>query len=197
MTVRDEELIRKNQRAGLLVLVAIFTMLGLSFASVPLYRIFCQVTGFGGTPNIDPNAVASRVLDKAMTITFNADVAQGMPWDFKPETPSQTIRIGEKGFTSFYARNLSNQPVEGTAVFNVLPHAAGKYFHKTQCFCFGRQVLEGKADAHMPIVFFVDPEIVDDKDLKGVNTITLSYTFFKADSKALENALQDIYNSNE
>ena len=197
MSLRDDELIRKNQRAGLYVLVAVFVMLGLSFASVPLYRMFCQVTGFGGTPNIDPNAVASRILDQPITITFNADVAQGMPWDFKAEKPAITLNIGEKGFTSFYARNLSVQPVMGTAIFNVLPQAAGKYFHKTQCFCFDRQTLAAGEVAHMPVAFFVDPDIVNDADLKGVTTLTLSYTFFKADSKALENALQDIYNSDK
>ncbi|NBX66988.1 MAG: cytochrome c oxidase assembly protein [Proteobacteria bacterium] len=195
MTSPQDELIRKNQRAGLIVLAVIVGMLLLSFASVPLYRLFCQVTGFGGTPNIDPNAVAEKVLDQVMTIRFNADVAQGMPWSFVADHPSLTIRIGEKGFTSFKAKNLTSQPIEGTAIFNVLPEGAGKYFHKTQCFCFGRQALAGGQEAHMPIAFFVDPEIVNDPNLKGLKTITLSYTFFKADSKALENALQDLYNS--
>ncbi len=195
MTASDADLIRKNQRAGLIVAAVIFGMLALSFASVPLYRLFCQMTGFGGTPNIDPNAVASRILEDRMTIRFNADVAQGMPWDFKAETPEVSLKIGEKGFISFVARNLTSKPIEGTAIFNVLPEGAGKYFHKTQCFCFGRQTLEGGQEAHMPVAFFVDPSIVEDPNLKNLKTITLSYTFFKADSKALENALQDIYNS--
>lgn len=195
MTGRDEDLIRKNQRAGLIVLGVIFGMLALSFASVPLYRLFCQVTGFGGTPNIDPNAVAERVLDQTITIRFNADVAQGMPWAFTADDPAVTLKIGEKGFTAFKAKNLTSTAVEGTAIFNVLPEGAGKYFHKTQCFCFGRQTLAGGQEAHMPIAFFIDPKIVDDPNLRGLKTITLSYTFFKADSKALENALQDIYNS--
>ncbi|MBU6234717.1 MAG: cytochrome c oxidase assembly protein [Alphaproteobacteria bacterium] len=193
--MNNDELTRKNIRAGLILLGVIFGMLALSFASVPLYRLFCQVTGFGGTPNIDPNAKAERVLEQTITIRFNADVAQGMPWEFKAETPSVTLKIGEKGFTSFFARNLTSEPVEGTAIFNVLPEAAGRYFHKTQCFCFGRQSLEGKGEAHMPVAFFIDPAILDDPDLKGVNTLTLSYTMFRADSEALENALQAIYNS--
>lgn len=172
------------------VLMAVFGMLALSFASVPLYRLFCQVTGFGGTPNIDPDARSPYVLEDVMTVRFNADVARGMPWTFRPETPSVTLRIGEKGFTSFYAQNPTARALEGTAIFNVLPHAAGKYFHKTQCFCFGRQILEPQADAHMPIAFFIDPEIVKDPDLKGVKTITLSYTFFKADSPELEAAMK-------
>jgi len=177
------------------MLAVVLGMIGLSFASVPLYRMFCQVTGFGGTPNIDPDAKADRVLDKKITIRFNADMSAGMPWTFKAEVPSVTLNIGQKGMASFYARNNSNLPIEGTAIFNVLPEAAGKYFHKTQCFCFSSQILEAGKDTHMPVMFFVDPSIVADPDLKDIDTITLSYTFFKADSKALENALQDIYNS--
>lgn len=189
------ELGRKNKRAGLIMLAVVLGMIGLSFASVPLYRMFCQVTGFDGTPNIDPNAQADRILDKKITIRFNADVSAGMPWSFKAEAPSLTLNIGQKGMASFYARNQSKAPIEGTAIFNVLPETAGKYFHKTQCFCFSSQTLEAGKDAHMPVVFFVDPAIVADPDLKDIDTITLSYTFFKADSKALENALQRIYNS--
>jgi len=189
------ELNQKNKRAGLIMLAVVLGMIGLSFASVPLYRMFCQVTGFDGTPNIDPNAKADRILDKKITVRFNADMSSGMPWTFKAEAPSLTLNIGQKGMASFYARNNANVPIEGTAIFNVLPETAGKYFHKTQCFCFSRQTLEAGRDAHMPVVFFVDPSIAADPDLKDIDTITLSYTFFKADSKALENALQDIYNS--
>jgi cytochrome c oxidase assembly protein subunit 11 len=197
MTTPQDDLVRKNQRAGLIVLAVIFGMLLLSFASVPLYRLFCQVTGFGGMPSIDPDAVAERVLERDITIRFNADVAQGMPWSFKADDPAVTLKIGEKGLTSFKAKNLTSQPVEGTAIFNVLPLGAGKYFHKTQCFCFGRQSLAGGQEAHMPIAFFVDPDIVNDPDLKDIKTITLSYTFFRADSKALENAMQELYNSRD
>lgn len=192
---QNDELTKKNIRTGLIFLGVVFGMILLSFASVPLYKLFCQVTGFGGTPKIDPNAVAERILDQDITIRFNADVATGMPWTFKADHPEITLKIGERGFTSFYAKNNASQAIEGTAIFNVLPEAAGAYFHKVQCFCFGLQTLEGKADAHMPIAFFIDPKIADDPDLKHIKTITLSYTFFKADSKALEDALQDIYNS--
>lgn len=190
----SDDIARKNRRAGLIVASVVAGMLLLSFASVPLYRMFCQVTGFGGTPNIDPDATASRILDRMITVRFNADVASGMPWEFKPETPAMTLRIGEKGLAAFYARNSTSVPIEGTAIFNVLPESAGKYFHKTQCFCFGRQTLAAGQDAHMPVAFFVDPAITDDPDLADLGTITLSYTFFRADSQALENALQQIYN---
>lgn len=189
------DLSAKNKRLGLIILGVVVAMVVLSFASVPLYRLFCQVTGFGGTPKIDPSAVAERVLDRDITIRFNADVAQGMPWLFRAETPSLTLKIGQKGLVSFYAVNKTAQPIEGTAIYNVLPENAAPYFHKTQCFCFGRQILGPGDEAHMPVAFFIDPKIVDDPDLKGIRTITLSYTFFKADSKALEDALQDLYNS--
>lgn len=190
---RDEDLTKKNIRTGLIFLGIVFGMILLTFASVPLYRLFCQVTGYDGTPKIDPNAVAERILDRDITIRFNADVAAGMPWSFKADKPAITLKIGERGFTSFYAKNLTSTPIEGTAIFNVLPEVAGKYFHKVQCFCFGRQTLEGHQDAHMPIAFFVDPKIVDDPDLRNIKTITLSYMFFRADSPELDKALDSLY----
>lgn len=193
--MNDEELTRKNIRMGLTFLAVVAMMIVLTFATVPLYRLFCQKTGYDGTPQIDPGATASKVLDRKLTIRFNADVITGMPWTFRPDQPEITISIGEKGLTSFYARNNAKEAIEGTAIFNVLPENAGIYFHKVQCFCFGRQRLEAGAEAHMPVAFFVDPKIDDDPDLKDLKTITLSYTFFKADSKDLEDALQDIYNS--
>lgn len=192
-----EEMTRKNVRLGMIVLAVICLMIGATFASVPLYRLFCQITGYDGTPKTDPNAVSSGVLEKTIVIRFNADVIQGMPWQFRPDHKEMTLKIGEKGFTSFYAKNPTNKAIEGTAIFNVLPETAGPYFHKTECFCFGRQTLAPGAEAHMPVAFFVDPKIVDDPDMKDVSSITLSYTFFRADSKALEDALQDLYNSDK
>src|SRR5690606_30828446 len=121
----------------------------LSFASVPLYRLFCQVTGFGGTPKIDPDAVAEKVIDREMTVRFNADTAQNMPWIFKAEQQAITLKIGQKGLATFYAKNPTSRTIEGTAIFNVLPEAAAQYFHKVQCFCFGRQELAPGAEAHM------------------------------------------------
>ncbi|HEY8964140.1 MAG TPA: cytochrome c oxidase assembly protein [Alphaproteobacteria bacterium] len=186
--MNDEDLIRKNQRMGLIIFTVIVGMVGLSFASVPLYRLFCQVTGFGGTPQIGRGAGDIKILDRDITIRFNADVASGMPWTFHPETPQVTLKIGQQGLVSFYAKNNSRQGIEGTAIFNVLPEQAGIYFHKIQCFCFERQVLEAGKDAHMPVVFYIDPAIADDPDLKDIRTLTLSYTFFKADT--LEESLK-------
>lgn len=183
MRESDDRLVRKNIRAGLLVLGATLGMLALSFASVPLYRIFCQVTGFGGTPKIDPDAAITKVLDQKITIRFNADTAPDLPWIFRPEQPAMTLRIGQRGMASFYAKNSSGKPMEGTAIFNVLPEAAGQYFHKIQCFCFDAQTLGAGQEAHMPVVFFVDPSIVNDPDLKDLDAITLSYTFFPADQE--------------
>lgn len=192
-TDSHNDLVKKNQKTGFWVFLTIFAMIGLSFASVPLYRLFCQVTGFGGTPSINPNAVSSGVIDRTMTIRFNADTAQGMPWTFHPEKQEITVKIGQTGLTSYYAKNNTSAPITGTAIYNVLPEAAGEYFHKTQCFCFGLQTLKGGQEAHMPVVFFVDPKINEDPDLKEVKTITLSYTFFKADTPELERALEAYY----
>lgn len=191
--MNDDALTRKNRRMGLIVLGVIVGMVILSFASVPLYRLFCQVTGFGGTPKIDPDAVAEKILDQEMTVRFNADVAQNMPWIFEAEQASVTLKIGQKGLISFYAKNPTAQAIEGTAIFNVLPEAAAQYFHKVQCFCFGRQTLGPGEEAHMPVAFFIDPKIVDDPEVENLKTITLSYTFFRADSTELEKALDTFY----
>jgi len=179
----------KNKRMAVMVVFAVAVMVGLTFASVPLYRLFCQVTGFGGTPSIDVNATSSAVLDREMTIRFNADVSRDMPWDFAPEQKSVNVKIGQKNLISFRAHNNGKEAIEGTAIYNVLPQEAGEYFHKTQCFCFGQQILKPDETAEMPVVFFVDPSIVDDPDLREVKTITLSYTFFKAGSAAYDAAL--------
>lgn len=195
MTASHDDLVRKNKRVGLIFLGIVFGMVALSFASVPLYRLFCQMTGFGGTPKINPDAVAEKVLDREVTVRFNADLAQNMPWTFRADNPAVSLKIGQKGLATFYARNPTGQPVTGTAIFNVLPEAAAQYFQKTQCFCFDRQTLNPGQDTHMPVVFFIDPKIAEDPDMKDIKTITLSYTFFQADSQALEDALQDLYNS--
>lgn len=178
---------------GFIILTVIVIMMGAAFASVPLYRLFCQVTGFGGTPKIDPSAAAEKILTQEMTVRLNADVDRAMPWIFRPDMASVTMPIGQKALVSFFAKNPTSRTIEGTAIFNVLPESAAAYFHKVQCFCFGRQVLKAGAEAHMPVAFFIDPKIVNDPELEGVKTLTLSYTFFKADSPELEKALDKIY----
>ncbi|MFC7334300.1 cytochrome c oxidase assembly protein [Rhodocista pekingensis] len=154
-------------------------MVGLSFAAVPLYDLFCRVTGFGGTPQV-AQGPAGRVLDRTMTIRFNADVNRSLPWGFRPAVNTTEVRVGEPALTTFHARNDGAVPVVGTATYNVTPDKAGIYFNKIQCFCFTEQRLEPGQEIDMPVYFYVDPAIADDPGMADVHTITLSYTFFKA-----------------
>ncbi len=154
-------------------------MVGLAFASVPLYQLFCQVTGYGGTTRIAealPEAVGERVIK----VRFNADLAAGLPWAFQPEQRQVTLRVGEQGLAFFRAENLSDRPIVGTASFNVTPLKAGPYFNKIDCFCFTEQRLAPGESAQLPVSYFIDPAISDDPNLADVMTITLSYTFFEA-----------------
>jgi cytochrome c oxidase assembly protein subunit 11 len=170
---------RRNARTGVVLTGIVAGMIGLSFASVPLYRLFCQVTGFGGTTQVAeaaPGAVAERVIK----VRFNADTAPGLPWAFKPVQREIALRIGESGLAYFRARNLADKAVTGTSTFNVTPLKAGQYFSKVQCFCFDEQRLEAGQELDMAVSFFVDPEIMTDRNLDDVKTITLSYTFFRA-----------------
>jgi cytochrome c oxidase assembly protein subunit 11 len=154
-------------------------MLGLSFAAVPLYRIFCQVTGFGGTPRIDATASPGAV-DRTITIRFNADVNRGMPWRFAPVQQEVTLRLGEEAVAFYVARNPTDQPVTGVSTYNVTPDKAGRFFRKTACFCFDEQTLEPGEEMSFPLSFWVDPAILDDPDTRNLRTITLSYTFFRS-----------------
>ena len=157
-------------------------MVGLSYAAVPLYRIFCQVTGYGGTTQAADSG-SDVVLDKLVTVRFDANTARDMAWKFQPEQRQMTLRIGETGLAFYRATNPTSHTITGTATFNVTPLQAGSYFNKIECFCFTEQTLEPGASADMPVSFFVDPAIVDDPELEGVSTITLSYTFFPAAQK--------------
>lgn len=185
----------KNKKVLRVTLGVVAGMIFLSFASVPLYRLTCQVTGWGGTPRrVAEKTVPVTPLAREITVRFKAEVAPDMPWKFGAEQGPVTLKIGEDGFASFYALNNSAAPVAGTAVYNVTPLRAGKYFFKTQCFCFGEQVLNPAEKVHMPVVFYVDPKIVDDPDLKDIKTITLSYTFFRKDSEGLDKAIDSFVN---
>lgn len=154
-------------------------MLGLGFASVPLYRLFCQTTGFGGTPQRVDEARAQEVDDTgdAMSIRFDANVARGMPWEFRPEQTTQQITLGGRKMAIFLARNDSDKPITGRASYNIEPEQVAKYFNKIQCFCFTEQTLQPHQEVRMPVIYYVDPKIKDDPDAKGVDQITLSYTF--------------------
>ncbi len=154
-------------------------MTGLAFASVPLYRLFCQVTGYGGTTQV-AEAAPGRVSERRITVRFNADVNPKLPWNFQPLERAVTLRVGEPGLAFYRAVNLTDQPVSGTATFNVTPLKAGQYFNKTQCFCFDEQRLEAGEAVEMGVSFFIDPAILEDRNLDDVTTVTLSYTFFRS-----------------
>ena len=184
MAGRDDKLRRRNR----LILGSLFGMvagmIGLTYASVPLYSLFCSVTGFGGTTQRAEQA-AARVVDRKVTIRFNADTNSALPWSFKPEQKELVLKLGETGFAAYRAENRANKPTVGTAVYNVTPEKAGVYFNKIQCFCFDEQILEPGQVVDMPVTFFVDPSMADDANMDDVTTITLSYTFFRAkDSEA-------------
>ncbi|NNU17001.1 cytochrome c oxidase assembly protein [Parvularcula sp. ZS-1/3] len=168
----------KNARVALIVAGVVAGMVGLSFAAVPLYRAFCQVTGWGGTTQV-ADAESDRVLNRKITVRFDASRADGLPWEFKPEQVKQTLRIGETGLAYYEATNLSDKPVIGTASFNVQPAKAGGYFMKVECFCFSEQLLMPGESISMPVTYFIDPELDDERRLDDVREITLSYTFYR------------------
>ncbi len=175
------------------VVAVILSMTALAFASVPLYRMFCQKTGYDGTPS-RADSLPGIVTDRRVTVKFNADISPELDWSFKPDRHQMEILAGQKGLASFRARNLSAVPLTGSAVYNVTPPKVGKYFHKIQCFCFGQQTLNPRQEVDMPVVFFIDPAFATDIDMQDVTTITLSYTFFKAETPALEQAMERFYN---
>ncbi|TCD13469.1 cytochrome c oxidase assembly protein [Oricola cellulosilytica] len=154
-------------------------MIGLAYASVPLYQLFCQVTGYGGTTQRTQQASA-QVLDETINVRFDANT-NGIGWEFKPKQRQVQVKIGETVQIAYEARNFGSAPSTGTATFNVTPQAAGAYFNKIECFCFTETTLGPGESLDMPVVFFIDPEIVDAPELKNIKTITLSYTFFPVD----------------
>ncbi|MEO1241156.1 MAG: cytochrome c oxidase assembly protein [Pseudomonadota bacterium] len=167
----------KNRKTAIIVSSVAAGMVALSFAAVPAYRAFCQVTGWGGTTQ-RADAEADRVVARDITVRFDATVSQGLAWRFKPEQPSQTLKIGETGLAFYEAENLTDKPVTGRATFNVSPAKAGIYFKKIECFCFTEQTLQPGQKVSMPVTYFIDPALADDKNLDEVQTITLAYTFF-------------------
>lgn len=156
-------------------------MVGAAYASVPLYRLFCQVTGYGGTTQ-RVEQYSDRILDQTIKVRFDANTAGGLPWDFKPVQREVELKIGETTVIQYEAVNKSDAPTYGRATFNVTPGRAGAYFNKIACFCFTDTTLAAGEDMEMPVLFFVDPDFVNDPDLKDVKTITLSYTFFPIDA---------------
>jgi len=163
-------------------------MVGLSFAAVPLYDLFCSVTGFGGTTQTAESA-PTTVGERVMAVQFNSDVSHDVPWRFKPSQREVKLRVGEVGLAFYTATNESKNTILGSATFNVTPLKAGIYFTKIDCFCFEEQVLRPGERAELPVTFFIDPDIVNDRDMDDVTTITLSYTFFNQGEEALKDYL--------
>lgn len=170
----------RNARTALLAVVGICCMTGLGFASVPLYRMFCEATGLDGTTNRGteaPGGVGQRI-----TIAFDSNVSPKLAWSFRPELERETIDVGARDMAFYTATNRADRPITGTATYNVSPQQAGKYFTKIECFCFTEQTLQPGETVRMPVIFYVDPKMRDDPDMKDVDTITLSYTFYPVDS---------------
>lgn len=183
----------RNRRTAWAVALTVVAMAGLSFAAVPMYRLFCKVTGFGGTTQVSATAPGA-ILDRTIVVRFDSATDPRMPWQFGPDQRSVTVRLGERALVSYHARNTADREVTGTAVYNVTPLKAGKYFNKMECFCFGLQTLAPRQNATLPVAFYIDPAMDRDPNMADVTTITLSYTFFRADSPELEKAMERFYN---
>ena len=170
-----------NKKTAIIISCVVAGMVAMSFAAVPAYRAFCQVTGWGGTTQ-RADVAADEILTRDITVRFDATVNHGLAWRFKPEQTDQTLKIGETGLAFYEAENLTSKPVTGRATFNVSPAKAGIYFKKIECFCFTEQTLQPGEKVSMPVTYFIDPALADDENLDEVQTITLAYTFFAWDN---------------
>lgn len=183
---------QRNRRTGIAAGLVILAMAGVTAASVPLYDLFCRITGYGGTPRTDGVAGAVTPRDRQVTVYFNADTAADLPWLFRPQQRSLKVRLGEERLAFYEAVNRADHPVVGRAVFNVTPFKVGSYFSKVHCFCFEEQTLQPGQRVDMPVSFYVDPALLEDVDAAGITQITLSYTFFidqEATAKLRERAV--------
>ncbi|SFT94661.1 cytochrome c oxidase assembly protein subunit 11 [Pseudovibrio denitrificans] len=169
---------RSNATVAVICAGVFFGMVGLSFAAVPLYQLFCQVTGYGGTTQRAEEA-SETILDREIIVSFDANVAPGLDWDFKPKQKKVRVKLGQMTEIMYEAKSLAQQVSTGTSTFNVAPFEVGGYFNKIDCFCFTEQPLQSGESIDMPVVFFIDPELDKDESLKNIKEITLSYTFFE------------------
>jgi len=182
---------RNNQRVVAVCLGALVVMGGITAYSPTLYRMFCSVTGYGGTTQrVQSNN--EKVLDRTMTVRFDGSVAQGLPWKFEPEVNTIDVKIGETSLAFFRATNLSDKPVTGQAAFNVTPEALGIYFKKIACFCFDEQTLKPHETVEMPVTFFIDPKMADDPDTTILNDVTLSYIFYPVAKATADNSSKPV-----
>ena len=179
-------LARRNARIGVICAVVFAGMVGAAYASVPLYRAFCQVTGFDGTVR-KAEAAPTQVLDRTLTIRFDANV-RNLPWEFRPDQVSQEVKIGDTGLAFFRVTNNGKTPITGRATYGVTPEQAAAYFQKLECFCFSEQTVQPGATMEFPVVYFVDPRYATDPETRGGQEITLSYTFFPVEDQRAEAA---------
>ncbi len=181
----------RNLRTGGILAGVVVGMVGMAYAAVPLYEIFCRVTGYGGTTQV-ATAEADRVLDRTMTVRFDSNVNPGLPWRFEPAQRSMSLKVGETGLAFYRATNTGSETVVGTATFNVTPDKAGLYFDKIDCFCFTEQVLRPGETVDMPVSFYLDPDLAEDPKMDGVTTVTLSYTFFRAQDQSKARQIAEV-----
>ena len=187
-----------NQNTALVLGGVAAAMVGMAYAAVPLYELFCRVTGFGGTTQVSTvDGVEIPVLNRDMTVRFAANTHRDMPWGFRPVEGTQSLKVGEQGLAFYEAFNPTGKPVTGTATFNVTPHKAGEYFVKIECFCFIEQTLRPGQRIDMPVTYFIDPAIAEDPNLDEVSEITLSYTFFLTEDQPAQIAGTSINQGNE
>ena len=179
--------IDNKTKFGIAAALVPIAMVGAAYASVPLYQLFCQVTGYGGTTQI-ATAAASTVLERTIKVRFDANVAPGVPWTFTPEKPVVELGLGENGLAFYKVKNNSDRAVTAVATYNVTPHKVGPYFQKLECFCFQDRTLQPGEEMELPVIFYVDPALATDSGVKEVTEVTLSYTFFKAGSQELAQA---------
>ncbi|MEQ1491333.1 MAG: cytochrome c oxidase assembly protein [Terricaulis sp.] len=183
---------KRHTRTAIIAGAVVLGMTGMAFAAVPLYKAFCRVTGYGGTTQ-EAQAAPEQILERRIEVRFDANHSPDLPVEFSPKQASERLRIGETGLAFYRVRNTSNEPVVARATYNVTPHVAGQYFAKLECFCFTDRVIAPGAEVDLPVVFFVDPAIVNDPDTADINTLTLSYTFFRStspDAQALLDAAE-------
>ena len=181
------DLSRKNARVGRMGALLVAAMVGLAFASVPLYRVFCQVTGFDGTTQrATSDEAPGAVVGKIVSVRFDSNTSPSLPWSFEPEQRTERVAIGARKLAFFEAKNLSDHTITGRATFNVSPPQTGKYFTKIQCFCFTEQTLKPGEQVRMPVVYYIDPKFIDDPDVNTTTEITLSYTFYPVDSPEVQ-----------
>jgi cytochrome c oxidase assembly protein subunit 11 len=176
----------RKTRTAMLMALLVCGMTGLAFAAVPLYRVFSEATGIAGTPQVALGGQAPGDTGHLISIRFDANTAPDLPWRFRPVDTHRQVAIGARNIALFEAQNLSSHPITGQARFNVSPSQAGRYFTKIQCFCFTEQRLTAGQDVQMPVVFYVDPAILNDPDTRDISEITLSYTFYPVDQAPAE-----------